>query len=243
MLETPCPISHFPLIEKDGKVFSVRCQMEVVLPNTSAGKARVSKAEVEVPGKYSRQVFRLLRLGYVLSSEKCPISGGLLFEKNGSKFSLIEDREINDNTGTGGQNNQLHNPISLTEVEKREAALANPNPDSTPTYEPPREMPLDRPDPVFDNVNLMLIAWERYKAQWIKDETTLLLRGWTMLGESCPVTNAVPLMQNQEGQKFSTAINEFVDDLTPSTAVAKRRELVKRSNSLVHMKLWRRFIH
>ena len=41
----------------------------------------------------------------------------------------------------------------------------------------------------------------------------LLLKGWKMLGENCPDTNEVPLMQNPStGKKFSIATGRYVDD-------------------------------
>ena len=41
----------------------------------------------------------------------------------------------------------------------------------------------------------------------------MLLKGWKMLNEYCPVTGDVPLMQNREGRKFSVALEKFVDEL------------------------------
>ena len=41
----------------------------------------------------------------------------------------------------------------------------------------------------------------------------MLLRGWKMLNEYCPVSGDVPLMQNREGRKFSVALDKFVDEL------------------------------
>jgi uncharacterized Zn finger protein (UPF0148 family) len=41
----------------------------------------------------------------------------------------------------------------------------------------------------------------------------LLLKGWKMLGTTCPVTGSVPLMQNKEGRKYSVAIGKFMDEL------------------------------
>ncbi|KAG8467125.1 hypothetical protein KFE25_000441 [Diacronema lutheri] len=42
----------------------------------------------------------------------------------------------------------------------------------------------------------------------------LLLKGWKMLGEHCPETGEVPLMQQpKSGRKFSVAIGKFIDEL------------------------------
>jgi len=44
----------------------------------------------------------------------------------------------------------------------------------------------------------------------------LLLKGWKMLGDHCPVTGEVPLMQQPKTRrKFSVAIGKFIDELQP----------------------------
>ena len=49
-----------------------------------------------------------------------------------------------------------------------------------------------------------------------------MLKGWTMLNETCPVTQAVPLMgQPRTGRKFSVAVMKFLDELeAPAAAPA-----------------------
>ena len=37
-------------------------------------------------------------------------------------------------------------------------------------------------------------------------------QGWTVLKETCPITGDVPLIQNQDGRKWSVAINGYIDD-------------------------------
>ena len=42
----------------------------------------------------------------------------------------------------------------------------------------------------------------------------LMLKGWKMLGENCPVTGTVPLMQHpKSGRKFSVALDMYIDEL------------------------------
>jgi hypothetical protein len=41
----------------------------------------------------------------------------------------------------------------------------------------------------------------------------MLLRGWKMLNEYCPVSGDVPLMENKQGRKFSVALDKFIDEL------------------------------
>eukprot|EP00967_Tisochrysis_lutea_P004958 scaffold5880_cov32-Tisochrysis_lutea.AAC.8 len=42
----------------------------------------------------------------------------------------------------------------------------------------------------------------------------LLLKGWRMLGEDCPLTGEVPLMQHPAtGRKFSIAAGQYTDEM------------------------------
>jgi hypothetical protein len=42
----------------------------------------------------------------------------------------------------------------------------------------------------------------------------LLLKGWRMLGEDCPLTGEVPLMQHPtSGRKFSIAAGQYTDEM------------------------------
>ena len=58
-----------------------------------------------------------------------------------------------------------------------------------------------------------------------------LLKGWKMLGENCPETGDVPLMQHPtNGRKFSIATGKYTDEMTksppapaPAPAVAASR--------------------
>jgi hypothetical protein len=51
-----------------------------------------------------------------------------------------------------------------------------------------------------------------------KKMSGMLLQGWKMLNEYCPVTGEVPLMQNRQGRKYSVAIEKFMDELDTSPA-------------------------
>jgi len=57
--------------------------------------------------------------------------------------------------------------------------------------------------------------------RWCEDMSSLMLKGWKMLNETCPVTQAVPLMgQPKTGRKFSVALQKFVDELEEASAAA-----------------------
>lgn len=52
-----------------------------------------------------------------------------------------------------------------------------------------------------------------------KEIGELLLQGWRMMDEACPVTGAVPLMQHPVNQrKFSVALGKYIDELGSNEA-------------------------
>lgn len=56
---------------------------------------------------------------------------------------------------------------------------------------------------------------------WSKRLSELLMKGWRMLEESCPVTGEVPLMQHpRTGRKWSVAVEKYTDEIQKQAAVA-----------------------
>lgn len=54
---------------------------------------------------------------------------------------------------------------------------------------------------------------------WCEDMSKLMLQGWKMLNETCPVTEAVPLMGHpKSGRKFSVAVGKYVDEIYQTTS-------------------------
>ena len=53
----------------------------------------------------------------------------------------------------------------------------------------------------------------------------LLLKGWKMLGENCPATGEVPLMQHPvSGRKFSIAAGKYTDEMVRDGGEADEEE-------------------
>merc|ERR1711965_745575 len=53
---------------------------------------------------------------------------------------------------------------------------------------------------------------------YAKKMSELLLKGWKMLGENCPETGDVPLMQHPStGRKFSIATGRYTDEPKPDS--------------------------
>ena len=52
--------------------------------------------------------------------------------------------------------------------------------------------------------------------EWCAAMSALMLKGWKMLGDNCPITGRVPLMQHPTNErKFSVAANKYLDEMPP----------------------------
>ena len=55
--------------------------------------------------------------------------------------------------------------------------------------------------------------------EWCENMSKLMLSGWKMLNETCPVTHAVPLMGHPKtGRKYSVAVGKYIDEIEANTA-------------------------
>jgi len=56
--------------------------------------------------------------------------------------------------------------------------------------------------------------------RWCEHMSQLMLKGWKMLGDNCPATGQVPLMEHpSNGRKFSVATGKFLDEMEPPRAI------------------------
>ena len=61
--------------------------------------------------------------------------------------------------------------------------------------------------------------------QWCADMSSLMLKGWKMLNETCPVTGLVPLMEHPtNGRKFSTAAKKYIDEIDGEAKPEEKEE-------------------
>ena len=118
-----------------------------------------------------------------------------------------------------------HEPVSLEQMLGAAGAKSEPTPSPAPA-------PAPEPSPVRNGhvessavaepeeeqaaaepavgISGAVISSSEISAQL----SDLLLKGWRMLEEECPVTAACPLMQQKStGRKFSVAIQKFTDEL------------------------------
>lgn len=226
MLDMCCPISNYPLIEKDGVIFSVPCQMEVVVEGNKNFAKKENNATMVTN---TRAVFRLLRLGFVMSAEKCPLSGGPMFVKGKQKFSLELNRLISDDTDEQDLRTAVEErDADMTNSASNEALDSDLGERVVNSQTNLEEAAISGLSDSADYFELRMKVYETFKAEWTKSASQKLLQGWTMLNESCPVTNAVPLMQNSDGRKYSPAIGQFVDELTQEEAMQISNDMLQK---------------
>jgi uncharacterized Zn finger protein (UPF0148 family) len=212
MLDEVCPISHFPLIEKNGIKYSGRCNLEVlsgsqaeernVLPRNSPAASDDSYElipsgdegiKLASSNEQSAKMGELLLQGWRMMEECCEYGGCPYMQHptNGRKFSVA----------TGKYSDESIEPE--TAQSSSQGSPANPSPSAKPTNAPPQ------------------MSEEAMSAKMGE----LLLRGWIMLEEVCPVTQAVPLMLDKaSGRKFSVATDCYVDELEVAAQFADVEE-------------------
>jgi len=224
MLDTFCPISNCPLVEKNGITFSVACNMEVLAADQAARKNLSSeppKRSTSAPAPpvveqkdCSKELGQYLLRGWKMLDEYCPVVQGVpLMEepKTGRKFSVAVGKFVD-------------------EISAEELGLSDLT-GEVPGNSQPCEQEED------DELDITPEMLAQIKARRLKDEqedmekeaqsrklSELLTQGWTMLDELCPETGAVPLMQDPEGRKYSVALGRYVDDVEDSSKDGRQDE-------------------
>lgn len=185
MIETPCPISGYPLLKDptSGQVWSVRCQMPVV-PELTAGRP-----PSQSPGRHesrasagndrqaqSERIAEKIAEGWDVAGEICPVTKSCM-------LLLDPQRKLRWSPALGQYLDANDQPIQEQEnqqqrEEEKGSKAAMPSRDA-----------------------ISKLIGEK------------LLAGWTMLGEDCPVTQRCPLMYDPKTkQKWSAALGDFVPD-------------------------------
>ena len=170
---------------------------------------------------YAEMSKRLLG-GWTMLNEHCPISGFPLLRKDGVTWSVRCNMEVKTAKGA---------PKATLAPSPAPPATA-PAPAPTTLAERLRQhavpefaegevdlrMPKPEPEPTASasgGPNGAVISSDDISAQL----SDLLLKGWRMLEEECPVTGACPLMlQKSTGRKCSVAMQKFVDEFEAPAA-------------------------
>jgi len=159
---------------------------------------------------YAKKMGDLLLKGWRMLGENCPETGEvplMAHPTTGRKFSIA----------TGRYTDEL--PPPPVAPAPAPAPASAPAPAPAPAPSPPSSPGVPAPPRAAASKS------ESGKSEsdlWCEHMSQLMLKGWTMLNETCPVTQAVPLMgQPRTGRKFSVAVMKFLDELeAPAAAPA-----------------------
>ena len=194
MLQDTCPLSNFPLISKDGVVFSVRCNMDV----RTEGSAQFANAPEPAASRstartaaddYSQRMSEKLLMGWQMLEEQCPVTGAvpLMRSPDGRLWSAATNAFLDD--AANGTPPAAASP----------PRAAQPAADAQSRWREPAESPSD---------SERRAQTDLYSSRMGEK----LLQGWRMLDRNCPTTGAVPLMQAPDGRLWSAATDEFLSE-------------------------------
>lgn len=149
---------------------------------------------------YAKKMSELLLKGWKMLGENCPETGSVPLMQHptdGRKFSIA----------TGRYTDELPSDVTDSAVPPPSAPSPSPSP-SAPTGSSPRPSAAKllgrEPSP----------PRKRQDDEWSETMGQLMLKGWKMLNEQCPITGVVPLMEHpSNGRKFSVAAKKFMDEV------------------------------
>ena len=234
MCQQACPISGFPLVKKNNVVWSIRCNCEITDPDAAkgaptlrlpgslgtAGAATKSQSTTVSPKKklagtpsrrnamdrQSKLISEKLLQGWKMLKAVCPITSEcpLLEDKAGRQWSAAINMYVDEYANQEDHSPQVEvpPPSSSPSPSKGDATSDEPAPEND-------QVPNDwKPPTAQEEVELR--EKQKRSDEMSKKMGSMLLAGWKMLEEVCPITGEVPLMMDKEGKKFSVAVNAFV---------------------------------
>ena len=165
----------------------------------------------------SKRISEKLLMGWKMLKAVCPITNEcpLLEDKNGRQWSAAlnmyvdEYKEVEDvpNDETPPLQSNITQPSkslpssSITARSNVEVDEPGPEHDFSDEWKPP----------TAEEEREMFEKQKRHD-EMSKKMGQMLLTGWKMLDEICPVTGEVPLMQDKNGRKFSVALNACIGE-------------------------------
>lgn len=152
---------------------------------------------------YAKKMGDLLLKGWRMLGENCPETGEVPLMQHptsGRKFSIATGRYTDEMAKA--EEPEPTPPPAAPVASAPPPQLAPPAPIPAAAIAPPPPPPAAKRPGKSD------------QDLWCENMSALMLKGWKMLNETCPVTEAVPLMgQPKTGRKFSVAIGKFVDEI------------------------------
>lgn len=152
---------------------------------------------------YAKKMSELLLKGWKMLGENCPETGSVPLMQhptNGRKFSIATGRYTDEPE------------VSASAVKEAAPSPGRPAPAPSPAV---AQHSSPAPSPAKQPARLD----RRSDDEWAETMGQLMLKGWKMLNEQCPLTGAVPLMEHPtNGRKFSVAAKKFMDEVDEAAA-------------------------
>jgi uncharacterized Zn finger protein (UPF0148 family) len=239
MSQQACPISGFPLVKKKGVVWSIRCKCELTDPDEKTGlravKAAAQGAEsafggpspaskqptpkkklAGTPGRrekmnqQSKLISEKLLQGWKMLKAVCPITAEcpLLEDKAGRQWSAAINMYVDEYQKESSMGPQAEAPPR----ETTPAPTSNNIAGDEPAPEVAADARFDDWKPPTAEEEREIREKQKRSDAMSKKMGQMLLVGWKMLEEICPVTREVPLMMDKEGKKFSVALNAYITE-------------------------------
>ena len=194
-------------------------------PVKTSSKTKKKTQFLGTPGRrermnvQSKRISEKLLMGWKMLKTVCPITNEcpVLEDKNGRQWSAAlnmyldeykeeEDTPTNETPPTQPNMSQPTASVqSASSISSRSINVVVDEPapehDFTDEWKPPTA-----------EEEREIAEKQKRHDEMSKKMGQMLLTGWKMLDEICPVTGEVPLMQDKDGRKFSVALNACIGE-------------------------------
>ena len=220
-------------------------------PVKNSSKTKKKTQFLGTPGRrermnvQSKRISEKLLMGWKMLKTVCPITNEcpVLEDKNGRQWSaalnmyLDEYKEEEDTPTNETPPTQTHMSQPTASVQSASSISSRSNNVVVDEPAPEHDFTDGWKPPTAEEEREMAEKQKRHD-EMSKKMGQMLLTGWKMLDEICPVTGEVPLMQDKDGRKFSVALNACIgedgskedEELEPSsqpTAVLESSPITK----------------
>lgn len=163
---------------------------------------------------YSQKMGELLLKGWRMLAEDCPFTGEVPLMQHpttGRKFSIACGQYTDEmDLSAAVLDGAAPPPAGVSNPAAPQSGSARP-PDGPPAATAAK--PLEATGQVQPRPPVTRPA-KSESDQWCEQISALMLKGWKMLGENCPATGKVPLMQHPtNGRKLSVATGKYLDEM------------------------------
>jgi len=190
-------------------------------PVKSSSKTKKKTQFLGTPGRrermnvQSKRISEKLLMGWKMLKTVCPITNEcpILEDKNGRQWSAALNMYLDEYKEDTPTNETPQTHISQPAASIQSAASTSSRSINVAVDEPAPEHDFTNEwkPPTAEEEREMAEKQKRHD-EMSKKMGQMLLTGWKMLDEICPVTGEVPLMQDKDGRKFSVALNACIGE-------------------------------